>query len=161
VPLDVRDGGTEAHYRTMTVDPATAPSDASVPADVPPRTGVVALLVVDGLICAVLSVLFLGMYIGSVPFPISILVAAVVNLLLVMAVRTETGSLGKATWPLVAWTVGFLLCLVGGPGADQLAVADWRILLLPIAALGPAGLYLFSARINAITNAVRQSPPQK
>lgn len=146
----------------MTVDPATAVPDAPTPAgDAPPRTGVVALLVVDGLICAVLSVLFLGMYIGSVPFPISILVAAVANLLLVMAVRTETGSLGKATWPLVAWAVGFVLCLAGGPGADQLAVADWRILLLPIAALGPAGLYLFSARINAITNAVRQSRPQQ
>lgn len=153
-------GGCWRTIDTMTVDPATAAPDASDPiGTAPPRTGVVALLVVDGLICAVLSVLFLGLYIGSVPFPISILAAAVVNLLLVMAMRTETASLPKATWPLVAWAVGFVVCLAGGPGADQLAVADWRIMLLPIAALGPAGMYLFSVRINAITNAVRQSQP--
>lgn len=143
----------------MTVDSATALPD--VPAPPPaPRRGVVALLVADGALCAVLSVLFLGLYIGAVPFPITILLAAVVNLLLVMAVHRETGSLGTAVLPLVAWGVGLLLCLVGGPGGDQLVMADWRILLLPVAALLPAGGYVFSARITAITRAARPPAPR-
>ncbi|MEE2034527.1 hypothetical protein [Rhodococcus chondri] len=143
----------------MTVDPATALPDAA-PAESEPRKGLVGLLVADGALCAVLSVFYLGLYIGGVPFPITILLAAVINLLLVMAVRTETGSLGTAAWPLLAWVVGFGLCLLGGPGGDMVVVADWRILLLPIAALAPAGFYLFSARINAITQAARQSAPR-
>ncbi|NLV78514.1 MAG: hypothetical protein GXY65_04065 [Rhodococcus sp.] len=143
----------------MTVDPATALPD--VPASPQaPRRGVVALLIADGALCAILSVLFLGLYIGPVPFPITILLAACVNLVLVMAVHRETGSTRTALWPLVAWGVAFLLCLMGGPGSDQLVMADWRMLLLPIAALGAGGAYLFSARIKAITAATRQPAPQ-
>jgi hypothetical protein len=144
----------------MTVDPATGlsggPASVSEPA---PRRGVVALLVISGGLCAVLSVFYLGLYLGGVPFPIVIVLSAVLNLLLVAAMRTETGSLGRAALPLVAWGVVFLLCLAGGPGGDQVVVADWRILLLPVAALAPAGVYLFSVRIKEISRAVR--PPEQ
>ncbi|MCK0089854.1 hypothetical protein MWU77_03550 [Rhodococcus sp. F64268] len=140
----------------MTVDPATELPD--VPALPPePRRGIVALLVFDGALCAILSVLFLGLYIGPVPFPITILLAAVINLLLVMAVYSETDSLRTAMLPLAAWLLGFAVCLAVGPGGDQLAMADWRILMLPVAALLPAGGYLFSARIKAIIKTAR--PP--
>ncbi|MGU3582302.1 hypothetical protein ACLBYD_03790 [Rhodococcus sp. C26F] len=142
----------------MTVDPATAAPLAS-PADIQPRRGLVALLVLDGALCALLSVFYLGVYIAGVPFPITILLAGVVNLLLVMAVRAETGSLRSAALPLLAWAVVFLVCLVGGPGGDQLALGDWRTLLLPVAALAPAGGYLFSARIKEITQAVGGTQP--
>jgi hypothetical protein len=143
----------------MTVDPATALPD--VPALPPePRRGLVALLVFNGLLCALLSVMFLGLYIGSVPFPITILLAAVINLLLVMAVNSETGSLRTAMLPLGAWLLGFLMCLAVGPGGDQLVMADWRILMLPVAALAPAGGYLFSARIKAIMQTTRPPAPQ-
>ena len=139
----------------MTVDPTTALPDVPE-ADLAPRRGVVALLVFSGALCAVLSVFYLGTYIGGVPFPVTILLAAVLNLALVMAVRTETGSFRISALPLVAWGIAFLLCLVGGPGGDQVVVADWRLLLLPVAALAPAGMYLFSARIKEITRAVGQ-----
>ncbi|WP_016933233.1 hypothetical protein [Rhodococcus sp. R1101] len=137
----------------MTVDPATA-APLESPADVRPRRGLVALLVLDGALCALLSVFYLGLYIAGMPFPITILLAGLANLLLVVAVRAETGSLRSATLPLVAWAVVFLVCLAGGPGGDQLALGDWRTLLLPVAALAPAGGYLFSARIKEITRAV-------
>ena len=144
----------------MTVDPATGlsggPASVSDPA---PRRGVVALLVISGGLCAVLSVFYLGLYLGGVPFPIVIVLAAVMNLLLVAAMRTETGSLGRAALPLVAWGVVFLLCLAGGLGGDQVVVADWRILLLPVAALAPAGVSLFSVRIKEISRAV--GPPEQ
>lgn len=145
----------------MTVDPATAEPAASQ-AEAPPRRGLVALLVLDGGLCALLSVFFLGVYIAGVPFPVTIILAGAANLLLVMAVRAETGSMRTATLPLLAWVVMFLVCLVGGPGGDQLVLGDWRTLLLPIAALAPAGGYLFSARIKEITQAgagAGQAPP--
>ncbi|MEU5841867.1 hypothetical protein [Rhodococcus sp. NPDC047139] len=142
----------------MTVDPATAAPIAS-PVDAQPRRGLVALLVLDGALCALLSVFYLGLYVAGVPFPITILLAGAANLLLVMAVRAEAGSLRTATLPLLAWAVTFLVCLVGGPGGDQLAIGDWRTLLLPIAALAPAGGYLFSARIKEITQAGAGTPP--
>lgn len=152
-------GGAVTHDGTMTVDPATALPEVPTPPQAT-RRGVVALLIADGALCAVLSVLFLGLYIGAVPFPITILLAAVVNLLLVTAVHRETGSTRTAAWPLVAWGVAFVLCLAGGPGSDQLMMPDWRMVLLPIAALAPGGAYLFSARIKAITAATRQPAPQ-
>ena len=142
----------------MTVDPATAAPIAS-PVDAQPRRGLVALLVLDGALCALLSVFYLGLYIAGVPFPITILLAGVANLLLVSATRAETGSLRTATLPLLAWAVAFFVCLAGGPGGDQLVLADWRTLLLPVAALAPAGGYLFSARIKEITRAAAATPP--
>lgn len=144
----------------MTVDPAGAMPPVTLESS-GPRNGLVALLVFDGFLCAILSVMFLGLHIGAVQFPITILLAAVVNLLLVIAVRTETERFGLAMLPLGAWLVGFVACLAGGPGGDGLAMADWRILLLPIAALAPAAAYVFAARLKSLTAAARQpAPPQ-
>ncbi|NGP04652.1 hypothetical protein G6038_03965 [Rhodococcus sp. 14C212] len=144
----------------MTVDPATTATEVPAPPAPKPRPGIVALLTFDGFLCALLSVFFLGLYIGTVPFPITIVLAGAANMLLVLAMRAETGSTSRAAWPLLAWIVGFVLCLAGGPGGDQLLVADWRTLLLPVGALAPAGLHLFVARMAALTSAVRQPAPR-
>lgn len=143
----------------MTVDPATAVATEPAP-DVEPRRGLVGLLVFDGALCAVLSVFYLGLYIGGTPFPIAMILAGIVNVLLVMAVRAETGSLRTAALPLVAWGVGLFLCLLGGPGGDQLMLSDWRTLLLPITALAPAAAYLFAARFKMLTQAAAQPAPR-
>lgn len=142
----------------MTVDPATAVASAP-PADIPPRRGLVGLLVFDGALCAVLSVFYLGLYIGGTPFPITLLLSGIVNVLLVMAVRAETRSLRTATLPLVAWAVGLFFCLLGGPGGDQLLLSDWRTLMLPITALAPPAAYLFAARFKELARAARQPAP--
>ncbi|WP_137726230.1 hypothetical protein [Prescottella subtropica] len=133
----------------------TAPS---LPADIP-TTGTptaagsrttLALLTFDGFLCAVLSVLFLPAYLGATPFPVTILVAAVVNLLLVLGARKFTDSALAAAAPLFGWLFGFGVCMVGGPGGDVLVFSDWRTLLLFVAALLPAGLYLFRVRLESL-----------
>ncbi|MDV7245732.1 MULTISPECIES: hypothetical protein [Rhodococcus] len=102
-----------------------------------------ALLVFDGLLCAVLAVLFLPLYLGATPFPVSILVAGAVNVALVIAARSATGRVGAAALPLVGWIVGFLLCMLGGPGGDVLLLASVWTLLLFLGALIPPAAYLW------------------
>jgi hypothetical protein len=102
-----------------------------------------ALLVFDGFLTALLAVLFLPAHLGSVAMPVSALVAGVVNVLLVWGARSVSGTVGRASWPLVAWFVGFLVCMVGGPGGDGLLPADWRTLLLLAAGLLPPIVLLF------------------
>ncbi|GAA4477233.1 hypothetical protein GCM10023094_18930 [Rhodococcus olei] len=99
---------------------------------------ILALLVFDGFLTAILAVLFLPIRVGAVPLPLSALVAAVVNVLLVAGARTVTDRPGRAALPLIGWFLGFLACMVGGPGGDALLLADWRTLLLLAGGLVPA-----------------------
>lgn len=110
---------------------------------------VLALLVFDGFLTAILAVLFLPLRVGGVPAPISALVAAVVNVLLVLGARSVTNRLGRVALPLLGWFLGFLLCLVGGPGGDALLLADWRTLVLLAAGLIPAAALLFTWSADA------------
>lgn len=111
---------------------------------------VLAVLIFDGFLCAVLSVVFLPSRIGSTAFPVSILVAAVANLALVYAARTVATG-GRAALPLVAWIVGFLLCMAGGPGGDVLVLSSPLTLLLVVGALAPAGVFLVRAAVNSLS----------
>ncbi|EME20498.1 hypothetical protein [Rhodococcus triatomae] len=108
-----------------------------------------ALLVFDGFLTALLAVLFLPVHVGSVAMPVSALLAGVVNVLLVWCARSVGSGVGQASWPLVAWFVGFLVCLVGGPGGDRLLPADWRTLLLLAVGLLPAIVVLFKFGADA------------
>lgn len=112
---------------------------------------ILGVLIFDGFLCAVLAVIFLPSYLGTTPFPVSILVAAVVNLVLVIAARTVTTA-GKAALPLAGWIAGFLLCMVGGPGGDVLVLSSPLTLLLLVGALAPAVVYLFKVASNALTS---------
>src|SRR5690606_17084390 len=140
------------------VDPATAVASAP-PADIPPRRGLVGLLVFDGALCAVLSVFYLGLYIGGTPFPITLLLSGIVNVLLVRAVAAKTGSLGAAALALVAWAVGMFFCLLGWPGGEQLLLSACRTPMLPITALAPPAAYLFAARFKELARAAGQPAP--
>ncbi|MGF7121119.1 hypothetical protein [Rhodococcus sp. BE178] len=115
-----------------------------------------ALLTFDGFLCAVLSVLFLPAYLGTTPFPVSILVAAVVNLLLVLGARKFTERPVLAALPIFGWLFGFGLCVIGGPGGDVLVFEDWRTLLLFVAAVLPAGVYLFRVQLDSIVARAQQ-----
>lgn len=117
-----------------------------------------ALLVFDGFLCAILSVLFLPLYLGATPFPVSILAAAVVNLALVIAARSITGRSGAAALPLAGWGLGFLLCMLGGPGGDVLLLASAWTLLLLIGALVPAAVYLGRVSVKDLAGAVSPAP---
>lgn len=109
-----------------------------------PMAGLLAaVLVFDGLLTLVLEVLFLPIYVGGHPFPITAVIAAVVNVLLVRAmglVVTRPAAMGL---PLIAWLFGYLVCASPGPGGDIMLVADWTAALLLALGLAPAAFYLF------------------
>lgn len=132
---------------SIAVEPPASPAEA--------RT-TLALLTFDGFLGAVLSVLFLPAYIGTTPFPITVLISAVVNLLLVLGARKFTDRALVAALPLFGWLFGFGLCAIGGPGGDVLVFEDWRTLLLFVAALLPAGLYLFQVRLSTMVAAAQR-----
>ena len=128
----------------------TAPSLATDTPTAAESRITLALLTFDGFLCAVLSVLFLPAYLGPTPFPVTILVAAVVNLLLVLGARKFTDRGLLIAMPLFGWLFGFGICLLGGPGGDVLVFSDWRTMLLFVAAVAPAGLYLFRVRLESM-----------
>ncbi|MFC4605614.1 hypothetical protein [Rhodococcus kronopolitis] len=105
-------------------------------------SAILALLVFDGFLTAVLAVLFLPLRLGTVPFPVAALIAAAVNVLLVFGARTVTDRASRMALPLLGWFVGFVVCMFGGPGGDAMMLADWRTLLLLVAGLVPAGVLL-------------------
>lgn len=112
---------------------------------------ILGVLIFDGFLCAVLSVIFLPSYLGTTPFPVSILVASVFNLGLVIAARTVTTT-GKAALPLAGWIAGFLFCMVGGPGGDVLVLSSPLTFLLLVGALAPAIVYLFRVASKALAS---------
>lgn len=108
-----------------------------------------AVLMFDGFLCAVLSVLFLPLYVGGTPFPIVILIAAVANLMLVRTARSVTGRGGTGFLPLAAWLFGFAVCLIGGPGGDIVLLQSVWTLLLVIGALVPSAVFLWKIAVSA------------
>ncbi|MFD4367927.1 hypothetical protein [Rhodococcus sp. NPDC058521] len=108
---------------------------------------VLGVLVFDGFLCAVLSVLFLPLYIGGTALPVTILIAAVGNLVLARTARSVTGRTGTGMLPLAAWLFGFLVCMFGGPGGDVLLMqSPWTLLLL-IGALVPSAVFLWKVTV--------------
>lgn len=111
----------------------------------------VAALTFDGFLCAVVGALFLPLYAGSTPFPISALAAGALNVVLVRAAMAVSGSIGQGSLPLVGFFLGLVLCALGGPGGDVILLADWRAALFLVAGVAPPALVLYTARIKALT----------
>lgn len=82
------------------------------------RLAVLALLTLDGAISAVVGALYLPIYLGSVPFPISALASGLINAALVWAASQWTGSQRVAALPLLAWAATVAALTLGGPGDD-------------------------------------------
>jgi hypothetical protein len=102
-----------------------------------------AVLVFDGLLSLVLEVLYLPLYLGTTPFPITAAVAAVVNVVLVRAMGVVVTRPAAMSLPLLAWLLGFLICASAGPGGDVLLTDNWPTPLLLASGAVPAGFYLF------------------
>ncbi|MFF0542860.1 hypothetical protein ACWEVD_29110 [Nocardia thailandica] len=109
---------------------------------------IVAALLFDAALSLALEVLFLPLYRGSVPIPVTALLAGVVNVALVHGMTTVTSRPGFLAAPLVVWTLGFLVCASSGPGGDIMLGSDWRTLLLLFCGLIPPLVYLY-VRVNA------------
>ncbi|MFD6351225.1 hypothetical protein [Nocardia tengchongensis] len=133
------------------------------------------LLLIDAVITLGLEVLFLPIYAGqakipepapvqaagslassmtsgAIPVPIAALVAAVVNVLLVMGMGVATKRIGVMALPILVWALGFLICAGFSPSGYALLMGDWPTMLLLICGLLPAGMYLYyraTARLAA------------
>lgn len=110
------------------------------------RPVVLGLLAVDGIICAFAAALLLPSYIGAVPFPISALVAGIVNLTLVWAAAQWVTETRLAALPLWTWLFTVAVLTFGGPGGDVIfGGAGFRAfypILLIVVGAGPATWFL-------------------
>ncbi|WP_216636191.1 hypothetical protein [Mycobacterium sp. IS-3022] len=109
------------------------------------RVAVLTLLAVDGALCAVAAAFFLPLRIGSVPFPISALIAGLLNAALVWAALHWTSSPRVAALPLWTWLLTVALMTLGGPGDDIVfggtGVMEYAaLLLIVLGTLPPAAV---------------------
>lgn len=107
------------------------------------RVLVLTLLAIDGVLCAVLASFFLPTYIGAWPFPVSALIAGLVNVALVRAALHWTSSPRIAALPLFAWLLTVAVLSLGGPGDDIVfggaGIMEYgALLLLALGTLPPA-----------------------
>lgn len=121
--------------------------------DVPDRAvnyPVLALLAVDGVLCAVSAALLLPAYIGAVPFPLSALIGGLVNAGLVWVALRCTSSLRLAALPLWAWLLTIVLMTFGGPGDDLIfayrGLMAYGVLLLIVLGSAPPAWLLWRSR---------------
>ncbi|KAA5837108.1 hypothetical protein ABT337_27130 [Saccharopolyspora hirsuta] len=100
-------------------------------------------LLVDAVILALVELLFLPSYLGTVQFPITAAVAAVTTPLLVSEAARLSPRRRIAGAPLVLWFLTVLVFGVLGPGGDMVLVGnDWRTLLLIGAGALPSAMML-------------------
>lgn len=110
------------------------------------RLLLVALLVVDAVLLALIELFYLplrlGPQYGGVPLPLTILLAALTTPLLVHCASQLTPRLAGASAPLVAWVLAMLVFGLFGPGGDVLLPTNLRSVLLLAAGMLPAGVVL-------------------
>jgi len=111
---------------------------------------VLGVLAVDGVLSALAAAFLLPLRLGSVPFPISMLISGAVNAALVWAALHWTTSTRVAALPLWTWLITVLGLTFGGPGDDLVfggvgVMAYAALLLIAVGAL-PAAAVLRSAR---------------
>ncbi|MEB3068752.1 hypothetical protein [[Mycobacterium] vasticus] len=111
---------------------------------------VLALLAIDGVLCAVASALLLPSRLGTVPFPLSALIGGLVNAGLVWVALRSTTSLRLAALPLWTWLLTIALMTFGGPG-DDVIFADrglmaYGVLLLIVLGSAPPAWVLWRRR---------------
>ncbi|MUL45905.1 hypothetical protein FZI85_22815 [Mycobacterium sp. CBMA293] len=82
------------------------------------RSLILGVLAFDGVLSAVAGALFLPLYIGSIPFPISALISGLMNAALVWAGLQWTPRPRLAAASLWAWLATVVVLLLGGPGDD-------------------------------------------
>ncbi|MFL6125875.1 hypothetical protein [Actinophytocola sp.] len=119
---------------------------------------VLAVLVVDAVVLAVVELLFLPLRfdgyllpfaLGGVPVPVSALVAALTTPWLVSVAGRLSPKLLIAAAPLVGWILAVAVFGMFGPGNDLVLVADWRSLLLFACGSLPSAIVL--GRVLATT----------
>lgn len=77
---------------------------------------------------------------ASIPFPVTVLLAAFTMPALVVAASRFSTRTAVAAGPLFAWLGTLLAFLLVAPGGDRIVLADWRTLLLLAAGAFPAAV---------------------
>lgn len=104
---------------------------------------VLTLLALDGVLCAVAAAFWLPIRIGTIPFPVSALIAGLVNAALVWAALHWTAAPRVASLPLWTWLLTVGLMSLGGPGDDVILGGSGimgyaALLLIALGVLPPA-----------------------
>lgn len=125
------------------IAPLSEPANPSATPDRAVDHPVLALLAIDGVLCAVASALLLPAHLGTVPFPLSALIGGLVNAGLVWVALRSTTSLRLAALPLWTWLLTIALMTLGGPGddlifADRGLMAYGVLLLITLGSAPPA-----------------------
>jgi hypothetical protein len=104
------------------------------------------LLALDGVLSAIAAALFLPVYLGRVPFPVSAVLSGALNAALVCAAGYWTDNPRLVGLPLWAWLATVAVLTLGGPGGDIVfggpGIMGYSALLLIVLGAGPAALVL-------------------
>lgn len=121
---------------------------------------IIVVLMFDAVLTLAIEVLYLPLYIGPVPIPVSALLAGAINLALIRAARVVSPRPAVLFLPLAAWTLGFLVAASTGPGGDVPLTSDIRTLLLFLFGLAPPLIYLYvqANRLRIETVASKKKP---
>ncbi|MEU5846495.1 hypothetical protein [Saccharopolyspora shandongensis] len=87
-------------------------------------------LLLNAVLLALVELLFLPSYIGSVQFPVTAALAVVTTPLLVAEASRISPRRRVAGAPLLVWFATVFVFGVFGPGGDIVLLNDWRALLL-------------------------------
>lgn len=151
----------------VTTEEETPADTAGTPASAGPSAGVAGLgfalvcLVVATAVSCVVEVAYLFARlpgigsIASFPFPLSALVAAVFNTILVAEARKWSRSRLVHAFPLLVWLLTFV-CLFFGPGSNVPVPASGRGLLFLACGLGVPILWRQYRGLRALTRAAEE-----
>ena len=95
------------------------------------------VVVLDAALLALTEVAWLSVRVGTVPLPISVLVALVTTPLLVRAVDAVAPGTRLPLVPVVVWLVVVLVTGLWSPAGPGMFPPDWRGILLVAAGLLP------------------------
>jgi len=100
--------------------------------------GVLALLIVDGVLTGAVGLAFTPLYIGAVPVPLGVVLSVVVLPWLVL----RAGEIDRrfAGAPVFAWFATVAVLGLFGPGGDALLTTTWQSLLFVVGGVG-AGMW--------------------
>jgi hypothetical protein len=100
--------------------------------------GLLALLIVDGVLTGLVGLAFTPLYLGGAPAPLGVLLSVLVLPWLVL----RAGEIDRrfASAPIFAWFATIGVLGLAGPGGDALLTASWPSLLLVVGGIG-AGLW--------------------
>ncbi|CPR86867.1 Uncharacterised protein [Mycobacteroides abscessus subsp. abscessus] len=110
------------------------------------RGFVMAALIFDGVISAILGAALLNTRFGGVLVPLGLIIAAVLNVLLVWSALQWAPTPRWVGAPLWAFVATAMVLLFGGPGGDVVFTGFWPVLLIVIGVLPAA--YLLRRRID-------------